>query len=127
MLLKRRGNMVEIIIRGYSCEGMISTRVGTDHQFIHFRNHLYDTNLILNELSRLLGAPIGSHPLFSCVSGYWPYGNVNKQLDFIEELCEFEGTYGILTEEELAVIKKLNTINDGSKITEKWGHCGIFN
>lgn len=64
MLLKRRGNMVEIIIRGYSCEGMISTRVGTDHQFIHFRNHLYDTNLILNELSRLLGGSYRITPAF---------------------------------------------------------------
>ena len=107
MLLKRRGNMVEIIIRGYSCEGMISTRVETDLQFIHFRNHLYDTNLILNELSRLLGAPIGSHPLFSCVSGYWPYGNVEAQLQFIEELLN--GTWcSVLTKEEYNRILTIN-------------------
>lgn len=110
MLLTRYNNQVEITIGSRLYRGVLRHRQGIIGEgYIHFEDgQSVVCRLVLDELSSLCGRDIRTHPLFSNTEGYWPYGDVNKQLDFIDELIESSALYNILTKEELQRINQCN-------------------
>ncbi|MBK7806739.1 MAG: hypothetical protein IPJ51_10620 [Saprospiraceae bacterium] len=110
MLLTRCNGRVEITIGNILYRGFLRHRQGIIGEgYIHFEGgQSVVCRLVLEELSRLCGRDIRTHPLFSNTEGFWPYGDVNKQLDCIEEIIEISSLYNILTKEELQRLNKYN-------------------
>lgn len=70
------------------------------------RDHIGYSRIVLEALSYLYGEDIRKHPLFRA-SGYWPEGNVEAQLQFIEELLN-DTWRSVLTKEEYNRILTIN-------------------
>lgn len=113
MLLTRCNGRVEITIGNILYRGFLRDRQGIIGEgYIHFEGgQSVVCRLVLEELSRLCGRDIRTHPFFSG-EGLWPYGNVRDQLNFIKMITTGfpSEVQKMLTPEEVGRLRVLNKL-----------------